>query len=148
MKIPTDIEIGWPGGVTEEWCQIVHNAFGRGTSDPGPRFSISLMTETWWTDPDGTRASAYLKGHQKRDEEGRLRRNLSGDFLGVIWTNKPDAMYSVDPNVGMVVTQNTIFWTLENSLQVKEDRMCSWHYLISYLVDYCFRPTKQNKQSK
>jgi len=109
MKIPTDIEIGWPGGVTEEWCQIVHNAFGRGTSDPGPRFSISLMTETWWTDPDGTRASAYLKGHQKRDEEGRLRRGLSGDFLGVIWTNKPDAMYSVDPNVGMVVTQNTIF---------------------------------------
>lgn len=75
-----------PQSPTEAWSKVLNSAFS------GGKFLLELTTETWWTDPQRSRASAYLQSNDEGGPNG-WRKDLQGIFDAVIYTNLPEAAH-------------------------------------------------------
>ena len=84
------IEVKCPENASERWGEALNLAFG------GGKFGLEVTSETWWTDPERTRGSAYLHLHGA-DKNYRMLHKLSGVFAGIVYTNYPkDSVFEGD----------------------------------------------------
>ncbi len=81
-----DVIVTVPEDLTTKWSDTLNRDFG------GGRFLLEVTTETWWTDPQRGRASAYLEPQDQGGPHG-WRHDLKGIFDGMIYTNLPEASH-------------------------------------------------------
>lgn len=79
-----DIVVEVPQNPSKVWGDSLNTAFG------GGRFILDLTTETWWTDPQRGRASAYLQANDQMGPQN-WDHNVQGVFDGIVYTNLPEA---------------------------------------------------------